>query len=169
MGLGAGGVPLRPRRVGSRASVSAELLRPAASEVGCAHAGRAGEEGAGPEGDPHDRRRDAQGDRAERQEEPALHLVLDVVALEVRSRPAVAQTALCPPTPPTCARYRVQLLVGAIAVYFLGKLRFFNGVVRVVRMLPKQPMAAWLAILHVRFLGGGGGAVEAAAKLAAPG
>eukprot|EP01045_Picozoa_sp_COSAG04_P009839 COSAG04_NODE_585_length_12348_cov_17.357907_3_plen_133_part_00 len=68
-----------------------------------------------------------------------------------------------------CPRYRVQLLVGAIAVYFLGKLRFFNGVVRVVRMLPKQPMAAWLAILHVRFLGGGGGAVEAAAKLAAPG
>ena len=62
----------------------------------------------------------------------------------------------------------MQLLVGAIAVYFLGKLRFFNGVVRVVRMLPKQPMAAWLAILHVRF-GGGGGAVEAAAKLAAPG
>ena len=69
-----------------------------------------------------------------------------------------------------CARYRVQLLVGAIAVYFLGKLRFFNGVVRVVRMLPKQPMAAWLAILHVRFLGGGGGAaVEAATQLVAPG
>ncbi len=59
--------------------------------------------------------------------------------------------------------------MGAIAVYFLGNLRFFNGVVRLVRMLPKQPMAAWLAILHVRFLGGGGGgAVEAAAKLAAP-
>ena len=90
------------------------------------------------------------------------------MALEVRSRPAHAPTVLCHSRAP-CPRYRVQLLVGAIAVYFLGKLRFFNGVVRVVRMLPKQPMAAWLAILHVRLLGGGGGAVEAAAKLAAPG
>ena len=58
---------------------------------------------------------------------------------------------------PTCLRrYRGQLVIIAIIAAILARLGFHNGVGRILRRLPKQPMVALFSLIHARFFGGGG-------------